>query len=240
MKEKTKEWGFFIAAFLIITWLLSFLAPSSETASPQPQMPFPDLSATDWIMAFVAIGSIPAALLTVYILQNLPQPAQQLQMNGGAQTVETETEATQTPMEERPIVFNGASPEVVNRLAGQRDYWQREAKRLQALLDARPITPEPAVEKELTYAAVIALIKAGGQLSINDAQKLVREHRGIVGRDYKPLQEVLRLLSTLSPTASNAPAQENSQAVHGKCERPERPVNGATGRSQLRRRGRGR
>lgn len=245
MKERMKEAAFFIAAFAIIVWLLSFLAPSSETASPQPQMAFPVFTATDWIMAFVAIGAIPAAVLTVYVLQ-MRSIAQQLQVETGPE--EPEVAEPRAPATERPIIYRNstATPEIVLRLCQERDELQRELQALRvehALLQARQSIPEPTVEpeRELTYRAVVALLRAGN-VGIKEAIRIVRDNGGMVGR--KGYSELSDLLPLLSPIASVSPVSSDSQTVN--CEprganQEREPVNQrATGRSQLRRRGRGR
>lgn len=229
IKERAKEFVFFIAAFLLFSWLLSFLAPSPEPVQPAPQIIFPEFSAADWIMAMVAIGAPSLMILTIWFLRTRPV-IPQMQLEGEASAI-AEIEMPQVSQPHRHIILNNphAKPEVVLRLTAQLADAERKCTELQAQLDARP-APEP--ERELTYAAVLALVQTGGRVSINAAQKLIRENKGVVGRDYKPLQEVLSALAALSapyPTVQDTPIHEPQPSVNGECEAPEGAVNGEAG-----------
>jgi hypothetical protein len=228
MSKSQPHLPWLIGSGVVSLFLLIAIVTVAMGETPQVEMPV--LHPSDWILAIGMGIAIPATMLMYWALQFLPQPTPRVQ-------------EAQEPAQHRHIVLNTphAKPEVVLRLTRERDDLQREldALKQQRAPQAVTLSPEPAVERELTYAAVIALIESQGRLSINDAQKLVREHRGMVGRDYKPLQEVLRLLATLSPTASDAPIHEAKQAVHEVNGRAYSRVNGATGRSQPRK-GRGR
>lgn len=235
MSEKQPHLRWLIGSGLAGLFML--IAIVAFTMGEPVQIEAPPLHPSDWILAIAGGIAIPLTLLTYWGLQFLPQPKPRPQ-------------AMQEPVQEQPvhrhIILNTpvAKPEVVLRLTSERDEWKRAYERMerkyQESLRVVAASPEPAVERELTYGAVAALIKSGGRLGINEAQKVVRAHGGVAGRDYKPLQEVLLLLAALSPTVPDAPIHEEKQAVNSRVNGECSPVNRAMGRSQPRRGKRGR
>lgn len=142
------------------------------------------------------------------------------------------TEERQFPIKdyrtsERPAAQhdNGMQAELANAIA-ERNEWEHKYRELS----------KHQIEKELTYSAVLALMSTGGKTSINEAQAIVRANGGVVGRDYKPLQAILKGLAALSPTDEQTPIHSDKQAVNRKYERVNGRVNTATGRSQPRKR----
>jgi low affinity Fe/Cu permease len=197
--------GFVAGMSLLFAWGISFIAPSPEPVQPTTQIVFPDFSATDWVMVIGVALAIPLTLTTVWVLQVIPISCLQVAEEAGM--------VAKAPSQERPIIFNGAAPEVVNRLKAERNEWKRKYREL---LQARPAqVQEP--ERELSYRAVIALLEVGN-VGIKQAREIVRQNGGMVGREgYAQLQQILTLLPppidnstpthTVQPTVNREPSE---------------------------------
>jgi hypothetical protein len=205
MSEKQPHFRWLIASGLFS--LVMLVAIVTVAMGEPAQVPLPDLHPSDWVLAIAGGLAIPATMLTYWGLQFLPQPQPRLQ-------------APVQEVAQRPIIYNGTSPEVVNRLKAERDALQKQ-------LDARP---EP--ERALTYRAVIALLRAGN-VGIKYGKEMVRANGGVVGRDDSELKALLALLP--SPTDAGSPIHAQKQAVNREPEGVNQPVNRrAMGRSQPR------
>lgn len=208
--------------------LIILVVVVSAAMGETPQVEAPPLLASDWVLIIAGALAVPATMLAYWALQFLSQPQPRLQ------------DEAQEVRPRHHIIVNtpNAKPEVVLRLTQERDEWKRAHDELQQKYaraqQVQIVQPVVEPERELTYAAVLALVKTGGRVSINEAQKLIRGNRGMVGRDYRPLQEVLMAIAALSPTAPSAPIRESKQAVHEVNEGVHKHVNGEVGNRRAR------
>ena len=249
MLQKAKEYGFFIAMFLLIVYGISFLAPD-ETSRPRVVnlgellAPYvPGLLAI--IKTAVIVLAITAAFIIVGLIAIPFRDWLEYQLAGRKEQREmTEQGHTAEPAitftldfpikdyrkQERPVAPDGRLQEELAEVIRERNEWERKYRELS----------KQQVEKELTYAAVAALLMTGGRVGINEAQRIVRDNGGTVGRDYKPLQGLLLTISAMmtnhSPTAQDGAMHSEKLTVNRKYDAVNERVNTATGRSQPRKR----
>jgi hypothetical protein len=250
MLQKAKEYGFFLAVFILVVYGISFLAPNT-TGNPislrellAPYIP--------GVWAILKTGLlvvvVTVAIIATYLLVIAYRDKLECRMNKSI----VKTASQHDRDNDKPIRVNingwhvqekrvAESDSLLQVAIQERDDWQRKYHALhssyQRLAQASTSSPEGASGALLlTYASVVALLQER-PTSINRAQEIVRRGGGTVPRDYSPLREIVKLLRP-SPIEENTPIHEVKQAVNavndGKYER----VNGATGRSQPRK-GRG-
>lgn len=248
MLQRAKEVAFFIGVFVLVVYALSFLSP--DTTSKPPTVSLKELLAP-YIPGLLAIlkGALLAIVITAaaIIVGLLVIPVRnwlKYQMEQYANELD-DSERETVAREMGPVINDyrqnhRARHQMIvpvaatdSRLEGviqERDEWRRKYN---ALLQARP---EP--ERELTYQAVAALLKAGN-VGIKEGIRIVRENGGVVGRKgYDELRDLLALLP--SPIVQKNPDSRNLQAVNRESDTKtvvREPVNRpAMGRSQPRRR----
>jgi hypothetical protein len=246
MLQKAKEYGFFLAVFILVVYGISFLAPNTagnpislrELLAPYIPGALAILK-TGLLAIAITVAAIVIGLLTIPFRHWLEH-----RMNKSIAK-------TASQHQDKPIRVNingwhiqekrvAESDSLLQVAIQERDEWQRKYHALlssQRLAQASTAAPEGTSGAQmLTYASVVALLQER-PTGINRAQEIVRKGGGTVPRDYSPLREIVKLLHP-SPIEVSTSIHEVEQAVnnpvHGKYER----VNGATGRSQPRK-GRG-
>lgn len=251
MLQRAKEVAFFIGVFVLVVYGLSFLSP--DTTSEPPTTSLMELLAP-YIPGVLAILKalllaivITAAAIIIGLLVIPIRNWLKYQMEQYATELD-DSERETVAREMGPVINDyrqshrarhqmivpvAATDSRLESVIQERDEWRRKYN---ALLAARQSPPEP--ERELTYRAVAALLKAGN-VGIKEAIRIVRENGGVVGRKgYDELRDLLALLP--SPIVQKNPDSRNLQAVNRESDTKtvvREPVNRpAMGRSQPRRR----
>jgi hypothetical protein len=250
MLQKAKEYGFFLAVFILVVYGISFLAPNTagnpislrELLAPYIPGALAILK-TGFLAIAITVASLVTGLLAIAFRDRLAY-----RMNKSiAKTASQNDRPNDKPIR---VNINGwhvqekRTAESDSRLQAatqERDEWQRKYHALhssyQRLAQASTSSPEATSGALLlTYASVVALLQER-PTSINRAQEIVRREGGTVPRDYSPLREIVKLLHP-SPIEESTPIHEVKPTANGVNAEKQNRVNGATGRSQPRK-GRG-
>jgi hypothetical protein len=242
MLQKAKEYGFFLAVFVLVVYGISFLAPNTagnpislrELLAPYIPGALAILK-TGLLAIAITVASLVTGLLAIAFRDRLAY-----RMNQSiAKTASQSDRGNDKPIrvningwhiQEKRVAESDSQLQVAIQ---ERDEWQRKYHALlssQRLAQASTAAPEGASGALLlTYASVVALLQER-PTSINRAQEIVRKGGGTVPRDYSPLREIVKLLRP-SPIEENTPIHEVEQAVNGEWEPNRTPVNEVNNKS---------